>query len=131
MLTVNANLNTTMSPSSISINGGQVTIKGTGLPAVWPNTYYNNIQLMINARTPTILALNVVSTSPNEMVLIIPPVAASTTYTLTLTSPTSNIKALTIQQTTTNTPTVSLISPSSGPSGTFAIVLNRTVLTSE
>jgi hypothetical protein len=129
MLTVNLNVNSAVTPSALSVNGGQVTITGTGLPALWPNTYFNNFQLSINGATKKVIALSVASTSTTTMVVNVPAGASGTVYTLIITSPINNLpKSVTFGQILTSTPTVNLTSTNPATAGTVAISLNRTVM---
>jgi hypothetical protein len=77
--------------SSLSLNGGLVTVTGTGMPATWPNNYFNQIALSTSAGN---LDLNIISTSPTKMVLQLAaaPTTATVSLTFTITSPLKNSK---------------------------------------
>lgn len=51
-----------VSTSSLSINGGNIKIKGTGFPSVWPNTYYNRLSFTTGVNS---LPLKIISVTPS------------------------------------------------------------------
>lgn len=117
-----------VSTSSLSVNGGQVKIRGTGFPSVWPNTYYNKFSFLLGSKN---LPLNITSISPSEIVLTIPAGSNGRAYSLSITTPMGVTKSISFSQQTASTPKVNLISsPTIQPNTLSLVTLNNTILPS-
>lgn len=115
-----------LSTNSLSVNGGQIKIKGTGFPSTWPNTYYNRISLMTGTKN---LPLKITSMTPSEIVLNVPAGVSGKTYSFSITTPMKATKSISFSQQTTSTPKVNLTSSSSISPNTISLVtLNNTIL---
>ena len=115
------------------MNGGLVTITGSGMPATWPNNYFNQIGLSTSSEN---LDLNIISTSPTKMVLRLAaaPTTTKVSLTLTITSPMKNANggydkfSTAFSQITSSTPKVVLKSSLSILPATESLIsLNQTV----
>lgn len=96
-----------ISTSSLSVNGGQIKIRGMGFPSMWPNTYYNRISLNTGTKN---LPLKITSMTPSEIVLLIPAGLSGRTYSFSITTPMKETKSISFSQQATSTPKVNLTS---------------------
>lgn len=111
-LTISLNIDS-VSVSGLSIFGGNIKILGSGFPSSWPNKHYNRMSLRTSGNN---IPIKVVSMSPNQIVLTIPPGATGRTYEFSLTSPTGTTRSITFSQLTSGTPKISFIgTPSINP----------------
>jgi hypothetical protein len=102
----------TITPSTLSLNGGRVVITGTGLPARWPNSNY---ALTIKAGN-NVVASNVFDTNPTALTLLLP--TSSNSYTITLITPLGSKITKTVLVSSANTPNLTLSSTTTVTSGT-------------
>ncbi len=112
----------TITPSTLSTNGGRVTFAGTGLPATWPNS---NFALTIQSGN-TVLETNSFDTNPTALTLLLPP--SSNGYTLTLITPLGDKLVRTVSVSSANTPSISLSSSSTVSSGTNTLTFTKSNL---
>lgn len=123
-LTISLNIDS-VSVSGLSIFGGNIKILGSGFPSSWPNQHYNRMSLRTSGNN---IPIKVVSMSPNQIVLTIPPGPTGRTYNFSLTSPTGTTRFITFSQLTSGTPKISFIgTPSINPQVETLIQLNQTV----
>jgi hypothetical protein len=126
-LTVGLDINAAL-PSELSVLGGQVTIQGSGFPATWPATHYNELSLIADGKS---VKMDIASTSASAMVFNIPKGYNNKAFRLSIKSPSGTSKNITFSQKTTATPTVTLTTPSASiVPGVVAVTLDRTVLSS-
>jgi len=112
---------TSSSPTTISTEGGDVTIVGAGLPASWPNDNYR-----LNISSKGVLAdAKIISCTPKSLTFTLPKGSDGTSYSFSLTTPLNQVLSTTITQTTTATPTITLTSASSVSTGNNTIVLTQ------
>lgn len=112
-------------PTTGSLLGGKLTITGKGLPESWPDS--NWIIQIKSANTQMLITVNVLSTSPTQLVLAMPP-STGDTFTISITDPANVIYTNRYTQSLASTPTINLTSTTttvaSGSASTFT--LNRT-----
>ena len=109
----------TITPSTLSTNGGRVVITGTGLPATWPNS---NFALTVKSGN-TVIAPNVFATKPTDLTLLLPP--SSNSYTVNLITPLGARIVKTVFVSTANTPNLTLSSASTVSSGTNTFTFTK------
>lgn len=115
-----------VSSNSLSVNGGQIKIRGSGFPSVWPNTYYNRLSFTTNSKN---LPLKITSITPSEIVLTVPAGTAGKSYSLSITTPMGVTKSISFSQQTNSTPTANLTSPATiVPNIESTVTLNNTIL---
>lgn len=125
LLTINMNI-AGVSTSSLSVNGGQIKIKGTGFPSSWPNTYYNRLSFTSGTKN---LPLKITSMTPDEIVLTVPAGVRGKSYSFSITTPMGVTKSISFTQQTTSTPRVNLTSSATISANTLSLVtLNNTIL---
>ena len=113
-----------LTPTQYSINGGKVTLTGTGFPETWPNKHYNRLAFAIGSRN---LPLTIESMTPGQIVLNVPKGPSNCQYSFSVTNPMGLTKSVSFIQHNDATPNVNLISTSSIPSNTETLVtLNKT-----
>jgi hypothetical protein len=112
----------TISPATLSFNGGRVVLAGSGLPAAWPNTNY---ALTIKSGN-SVVAPNVFSTNPSALTLLLP--ASSSSYTITLISPLGSKITKTVSVSLGNTPNLTLSSTPTVSSGTNSLSFTKSNL---
>lgn len=125
-ITINLNINS-VSPGQLSVNGGRVTISGSGFPETWPNKYYNKMSLVTGGNN---VALSIIEMTTSKIVFDIQRGFNSRSYTFSITSPLKLIKSTSFSQATSNTPTVVLTAPTNSIAANTlsTISLNRTNL---
>lgn len=115
-----------VSTSSLSVNGGQIKIRGTGFPSSWPNTYYNRLSFISGTKN---LPLKITTMTPGEIDLIVPAGVTGRSYSFSITTPKGVTKSISFTQQTTSTPRVNLTSPTTISANTLSLViLNNTIL---
>lgn len=113
----------------VSTEGAEISLLGAGFPDTWPNKHYNNISFLIGTKN---YPVQVISTKADKFTFMIPKGAHGTNYVLQITSFYNNtlVKTINLQQRSTNTPSVNLVSASTiAPNVLTTILLQRTSLT--
>ncbi|CAM6001509.1 unnamed protein product [Sphagnum balticum] len=110
---------------SLSLNGGDLTIGGNGLPDSWPN---QNFILNISTKGVQVYNAYIKSSTPSLLVVSIPSGASGTVYTIALTTPLKKVLYATVTLSVAATPLVSLTSSATGTAGTSSFVLTQSNL---
>lgn len=107
LLTIQASI-TGVSPSSLSTNGGKVTISGRGLPSAWPNSNFV-LKIMSNGKFIQPVVLGASSTA---LTLSLPSISNSFIFAISITPPVGSVLTASVTGLATATPILTLTSAS-------------------
>lgn len=111
-------------PTSISTSGGRFTITGTGLPNGWPNKYFS----LTVTHNNTVIQPSIFASSPSSFVVVIPPSASGDFFSVSLTTPSSQVLTSTTTALTDRTPILTLSTPTTASAGSLTFTFTQSNL---
>jgi hypothetical protein len=102
-------------PTSFSVNGGNVVLSGTGLPAVWPNS---NFALKIYCNN-VLVEPQVISTNPSALTLALPASTSGSSFVILLSSDVATYISYSVSSSSASTPLLTMTNSSSTSPGTI------------
>ena len=110
-----------------STEGGNLPIAGKGLPSSWPSPLFS-ISIQSNS---IFLDVEVVSTTPSQLTLRLPRGIDGQNYNIVLYTPNKISNLIIVEQKTSATPQLALITSMPIASGLQTIIMNRTSVSTD